>query len=297
MRTTSLAAAITCALVVAGISWTAQAAATGDARDAAQGMAERGTLAADVRGGNGNGNGNSNGNGNGNGRNGAGATRTPPGHGGTPPGQSGRESDEDASGRSHSLPHRGGLGLRGGRTDLCGDDDPLFGPLGQSGRSHVAHLEFVEIDPVAPPEEPDPEAPPTAIEGDPVDGGAWARMTYFWIGSEFAYVLNAHQVPAGSSHTLVHQAEDGSAICLGEGTANGGGQLHILDRVDPESHLPPELDPFVEATNDDPGLLHLVPSDAVDCETGELDAALESALESTGPVRFVDTDVLECPAD
>ena len=278
MRTTVLSAAIACAITFVGAAGVATAA---DARTSAQALAERADLMADVRGGNGN-NGNNgnhgNGNGNGNGRN---ASRGNRGNGGTPPGQVDRNSPSDSGSRGNSVPHRGGMSLRPGRTDLC-PDNPLFGPLGQSGRSHVAHVAFHEVD---------------VETGDPVDDGAWARMTYFWVGSEFSYVLNAHGVEPGSEHTLILQAEDDTVICLSEGTANPGGQLHLRDSIEPDAHLPPELDPFERPTDEDAGLLYLVPTDAVDCEAGTVDPALEAALASEHAVRFVDTDELECPED
>ena len=179
---------------------------------------------------------------------------------------------------------------RGNAARACGEDGVIEGPDGQSGASHVAHVNFA----------------PVATEGGESDDGPWARMMYFWIGSEFSFVLNAHDVEPGSAWTLVAQieGEDGAieAVCLGDGTANPGGQLHVHATFDPESNLPPSFDPFAEDSDDsddaDEVTLSLVPSDAVDCETGALSDDLgDVVLESEDGIRFVDTDELVCPSD
>lgn len=174
---------------------------------------------------------------------------------------------------------RGGGATRPTREGIC-PGVKVYGPLGQAGQSHTAHADFAEID---------------VVSSAPVVDGAWAGMSYFWIGSEFSYVLNGHQVPAESAWTLLIEAEDGSAICLGAGRANRGGQLHLHDSIELDSHLPPELDPFVDATAEDPGLLLLVPSESVDCESGEVAADVASLVVSDEPIRYVDSNVLVCP--
>lgn len=179
--------------------------------------------------------------------------------------------------------------LKPGHAARVCEGEEIEGPDGQAGASHVAHVNF---------------APVEGEEGSESD--SWARMMYFWIGSEFSFVLNAHDVEPGSSWTLVAQleGEDGTteAVCLGDATANPGGQLHINANFDPESNLPPEFDPFAEDDDDtddaDEVTLSLVPSDAVDCETGALSDDLgDTVLESEEGIRFVDTDELECPSD
>ena len=205
------------------------------------------------------------------------------------------EADGDGAGRGNGNAHRGrGLGRLAPRnpTGICGADVEIAGPDGQSGRSHVAHVTFGSLE---------------EDGGDEETTGPWARMMYFWIGSEFSFVLNAHELEPGSSWTLVADVAgdaDGTteAVCLGEGTANPGGQLHVLGRFDPESHLPPGYDPFT-ADDDDTDdanevAVRLVPGDAVDCETGAVSDDLgDTILESDDGIRFVDTDELECPSD
>jgi hypothetical protein len=206
-----------------------------------------------------------------------------PGHGGTPPGHSG-----DAPGHSGDHPGGGNHGtgprLNPHSLDVCPDSDAtLVGPVGQSGSSHVAHVEF---------------APTDAASGESTDDASWARMSYFWVGSTFDFVFNAHRLEPGTEWTLVVAADDGSAVCLGDGTVNGGGQLHILGSVDPEAHFPQGLDPFAERTADtEDATVRLVPSDGVDCEAGTVAAGDGSVLEGEEGIRFVDVDVLECPTE
>lgn len=124
-------------------------------------------------------------------------------------------------------------------------------------------------------------------------------MTYFWIGTSFDYVLNAHQLEANSEWTLLARAADDSAICLGDGSANPGGELHLAASIDLESHLPDGLDPFAPtAVGADPvgATLELVPSDSVDCEAGTTTADADTVLTSETDVRFVDVEEVTCPA-
>ena len=179
------------------------------------------------------------------------------------------------------LPQRGGGATRPTREGGICPGVKVYGPLGQAGQSHTAHADFLEID---------------VASNEPVVDGAWAGMTYFWIASQFAYVLNAHAVPEESDWTLVLEAEDGSAICLGAGRANRGGQLHLQDSIELDGNLPPELDPFVAATADDPGLLLLVPTESVDCAAGTVAADVARVVVSDEPIRYVDADELVCPA-
>jgi hypothetical protein len=194
---------------------------------------------------------------------------TPPGLGGNPP-----------PGHGGPIPGRGAPGVPRGQNRLCGADGPVaIGPLGQAGASHVAHVSF------SPPEDSDSES--------------WARMMYFWIGSSFAYVANAHDLEPESEWTLVARAADESAICLGEATANPGGELHLADSIELDSHLPEDLDPFEPTPEgEDPAgtTLELVPTDAVDCEAGTVSGEADGILTSDHDIRFVDVDEVTCPA-
>jgi len=166
--------------------------------------------------------------------------------------------------------------------DDSSDDLDLQGPEGQAGASHVAHTGFGMIDPET---------------GEPVDSSSSAKMMYFWNGSTFDFVLNAHQLPAGSEWTLTYQPEplpsDG-VICLGNATVNGGSQLHLAGSVELDSNLPPDLDPTADpATQPPDALLALVLSADVDCEGGTMTNFEPEMYLWTNPrVRFIDTDLL-----
>lgn len=168
----------------------------------------------------------------------------------------------------------------------CGaDDSSLAGPEGQAGSSHVAHTNFGPMD---------------AQTGDVAASPDSGRMMYFWVGSTFDFVLNAHGLPAVQDWTLTYQPEpmpSAGVICLAQGTVNAGGQLHVAGSVELNSNLPPGLDPL--ADNSDPAtatpdaLLALVPSADVDCTAGTMLASHPEDYRFSSPrVRFVDSDLL-----
>lgn len=173
-----------------------------------------------------------------------------------------------------------------GTCDASGDSSTggidLQGPDGQSGKSHVAHTDFSKIDPTT---------------GDAVASSSSATMMYFWYGSTFDYVFNAHGLAAGSKWTLTYQPEplpSSGVICLGNATVNGGGQLHLAASLELDSNLPPALDPTADpSTQPADALLALVPSADVDCTGGTMtNFAPDTYLWTTSRVRFVDTDLL-----
>ncbi len=163
------------------------------------------------------------------------------------------------------------------------DDSSLTGPDGQAGSSHVAHTNFGPLD---------------ATTGEPVASPDLGRMMYFWIGSTFDFVLNAHGLPAVQDWTLTYQPEplpSPGVICLAHGIVNAGGQLHLAGSVELNSNLPPALDPFATdpATAAPDALLALVPSTDVDCMAGTMTAFHPEDYRFSSPrVRFVDSDLL-----
>ena len=181
----------------------------------------------------------------------------------------------------HGNAHR----LNPNNLSLC--DDPtltLVGPEGESGKSQVAHTNFL---------------PAVQSTGEPAAEGTddWARMMYFWVGSTFDFVFNAHQLDPATQWTLVAIAGDGTGICLGNGTVNGGGELHILGSVDPQANFPTNLDPFAARTDTtEDATVQLIPTATVDCTTGAITPGTGNMLVSELGVRFVDVDVLTCPA-
>jgi hypothetical protein len=198
---------------------------------------------------------------------------TPPGLGGNPPPGHGGPNPGNAGGNG------GGRDVPRGAARICGaDGEEAVGPLGQAGASHVAHASF-EV-------------------GEDSESDAWARMMYFWIGSSFDFVLNAHGLEPGTEWTLVARAADESGICLAAGTVNPGGQLHIADSLELESNLPEDLDPFEPTPEgEDPAgtTLQLVPTADIDCDAGTGETEDEDALSSEHDIRFVDVDEVTCP--
>lgn len=168
---------------------------------------------------------------------------------------------------------------------VCTADDTtpidLQGPDGQSGASHVAHTDFTKVD----------------SAGNAVTSSSSASMMYFWYGSQFDYVLNAHGLDAGTQWTLTYQPEplpSSGVVCLGNGTVNGGGQLHIANSLELNSNLPPNLDPTADpSTQPADALLALVLSADVNCSGGTMTAFIQNKYLWTKPrVRYIDTDLL-----
>jgi hypothetical protein len=210
----------------------------------------------------------------------------PPGHGGGNGGGGG-----NGNGGDHGPPPSNPGGGNNGGTKVhppqgtCTDDSAgvdLQGPDGQSGSSHVAHTNFGLMD---------------ITTGASVASNESATMMYFWFGSTFDYVLNAHQLPAGSQWTLTYQPEplpSSGVMCLGNATVNGGGQLHLANSLELTSNLPPALDPTADPSTQPPdALLALVPSADVDCTGGTMTNFEPNAYLWSNPrVRFIDTDLL-----
>jgi hypothetical protein len=128
-------------------------------------------------------------------------------------------------------------------TDLSGK-----GPNGQAGNSNIAHLYLYEKDPDT-----------WIIKED----GAWGKMKYNLSGEMFEFVFNGHGLEAGSDYTLIYYPDPwpgNGLICLGSGTANKGGEVHIAES--------PEID-FLPVVLDDNfpvgAKIWLVLTEDVDC--------------------------------
>ncbi len=100
------------------------------------------------------------------------------------------------------------------------------GPDGQSGKSNVGHLYLYEKD----------------ADWVIIEGGAWGKMKYNMSGLTFDFVFNGHNLPIGVDYTLIYFQESVppgeqpwpfSVICLGSGTSNTEGNVHIAGSVDP----------------------------------------------------------------
>jgi len=201
-----------------------------------------------------------------------------PGHGHGPPHPPGPPNPPPAPPTPPDPDHVKAQPPQGVCTDSTVPID-LQGPQGQSGASHVAHTDFVKLD----------------AAGNVVASDSSARMMYDWYASTFDYVLNGHQLTAGSQWTLTYQpGGTGMVICLGGGTVNGGGELHLANSIDLKSNLPPNLDPTADPSTQPPdALLALVPTADVDCTAGAMKTAEpDKYLWSQPRVRYIDTNLL-----
>lgn len=164
-----------------------------------------------------------------------------------------------------------------GVPDFCSSGPNPGGPNGQSGLSSIAHLNFSQTDP--------------DTGGEPEDG-SWGRMTYRWIAPVFDYVFNGHALPEGADYTLTYQPEpfpsDG-VICLGTGTVNEEGDLHLEDAFNLDTDLPAAYD-----ENEDEATLALVIAADVDCEAGTMNNWDEDAyVFAEEGMFYVDSDLEE----
>jgi len=93
------------------------------------------------------------------------------------------------------------------------------GPTGPAGKSNKAHLYLHEKD----------------EHWDIVEDGAWGKMTYDQSGSEFDFVFNGHGLNPAGEYTLIYYPDPWPGtglICLGDGVANPGGNVHIMGNRD-----------------------------------------------------------------
>jgi len=144
----------------------------------------------------------------------------------------------------------------------------LAGKTGQAGKSNTGHLYLYQKTYVDP------------ADGDylDVDGGAWGKMKYNLAGETFDFVFNGHGLVPGMNYTLIYYPDPWPGeglICLGEGTVNGGGEIHIAGSVDDTGDLPFLTDenyaaPTTYADDSEGAKIFLVPSDDVDCVGQEM---------------------------
>ncbi len=149
------------------------------------------------------------------------------------------------------------------------------GPSGQAGKSNIAHLYLYEKVPStktwAVGEECAGELVPWLI----AEGGAWGKMKYSLSGETFDFVFNGHGLPVGVDFTLIYYPDDwdfaqlGNVICLGEGTVNGGGNIHIAGSKDTGTDLPMTGDLGDCNYGYDGAKIWLVLTGDVDCDNGK----------------------------
>ena len=127
----------------------------------------------------------------------------------------------------------------------------LAGKTGQAGKSDIAHLYLHEKD---------------LDTWEIVPDGAWGKMKYNMSGDEFDFVFNGHDLEPGLDYTLIYYPDPWPGeglICLGSGTVNEEGDVHIAESVD-TGDLP------IEGDENDGAKIWLVLSDDVDCDACEM---------------------------
>ena len=124
------------------------------------------------------------------------------------------------------------------------------GPSGPAGKSNVGHLYLYEkvdsTDKWGASDPCDGWLKPWEI----AEGGAWGKMKYNLSGPTFDFVFNGHGLPVGQDFTLIYYPDKHGdtpgpeewpredIICLGEGTVNDGGNIHIAESVVMVTSLP-----------------------------------------------------------
>lgn len=126
------------------------------------------------------------------------------------------------------------------------------GPSGQAGKSNIAHLYLYEKTPSDDTwgEESD-DCKGWLKPWEIAESGAWGKMKYNLSGPTFDFVFNGHGLPVGQNFTLIYYPDKHGAIpdpdeewprediiCLGEGTVNDEGNIHIAESVDMQTSLP-----------------------------------------------------------
>ncbi|HEY96498.1 MAG TPA: hypothetical protein G4O15_16345 [Dehalococcoidia bacterium] len=123
------------------------------------------------------------------------------------------------------------------------------GKNGPAGKSNIAHLYLYEKDPGT---------------WEIVEGGAWGKMKYNLSGENFDFVFNGHGLIPGEDYTLIYYPDPWPGtglICLGSGTANGGGNVNIKNSVDTGDL------PIADDANSGAKIWLILDSD-LDCESG-----------------------------
>jgi hypothetical protein len=189
---------------------------------------------------------------------------------------------------------------------------PKGGWSGQNGRSFMGKLYFFEEDPEPEDlivEEEEEEVPEEPVDSEPGEDFideendileiAWGKMNYNLVGPYFKFVFNGHRLEPGIDYTLIYYPNypegDGTGlICLGNGTSDEFGDVHINERVYGLCDLPAPGD------ENEGAQLILVLTDDVDCDGAVMSLwAPESYLFGFNLMRFDDTtcEVTESPPE
>ena len=93
-------------------------------------------------------------------------------------------------------------------------------PNGLAGKSSNGKLYLFEKDPDS---------------WDIIESGAWGKMNYKFRKDKFKFNFNGHGLEPGANYTLIYYPDPWPGtglICLGSGVANGGGNVHIKDKLE-----------------------------------------------------------------
>ena len=121
-------------------------------------------------------------------------------------------------------------------------------------RAPIGHLYLFEKDPTT---------------WEVVEDGAWGRLRYTESGPSFSFVFNGHGMVPEAEYTLIYYPDPWPAyglICLGGGTADGDGNVHIRDSAD-TGDLPADYDENFEVG----AKIWLVLSSDVRCEAQQME--------------------------
>jgi hypothetical protein len=135
----------------------------------------------------------------------------------------------------------------------AGRPDRVKGPSQQAGNSHIGHLYLHEKDPET---------------WEIIEDGAWGKMRYNVDGPTFDFVFNGHGLEMGIDYTLMYYPDPWPGqdlICLGEGTADFDGNVHIRGDVDTG-----DLPAMYDENYPDGAKIWLVVSDDVDCMMNQM---------------------------
>jgi hypothetical protein len=157
-----------------------------------------------------------------------------------------------------------------GCTTVTPEIDLSKKPGGPAGNSNIAHLYLYEKDSI----------------WDIVPDGAWGKMKYNQSGETFDFVFNGHGLVHETEYTLIYYPDPWPGtglICLGSGTVNEEGNIHIAESVN-TGDLPACGDRNVGAK------IWLVLSDDVDCDNKMTGWNPEEYLFENNLIEFEDID-------
>jgi hypothetical protein len=105
---------------------------------------------------------------------------------------------------------------------------PVMGRVsnGRVGKSIIGHLYLFEKD---------------NATWEIIEDGAWGKMLYLLSGPDFCFVFNGHGLEPEREYTLIYYPDPWPGNCLislGTGTANAGGNVHIMGRAVDTGDLP-----------------------------------------------------------